>query len=95
MTVEYIRYSVPADQQEAFLRDYAAARAPLLRSPYALEFEICQCDEDPAQFILRILWTSAEDHMEKFRGSEEFREFFGHIRPYLGMIEEMRHYTPR
>ncbi|MBE9639753.1 antibiotic biosynthesis monooxygenase family protein [Salipiger mangrovisoli] len=95
MTVEYIRYSVPSAQQEAFLRDYAAARVPLLRSPYARDFEISQCDEDPSQFILRILWTSAEDHMEKFRGSAEFREFFGHIRPYLGMIEEMRHYTPR
>lgn len=95
MTVEYIRYTVPEAQQDNFLRAYAEARAPLLRSPYALEFEICQCDEDATQFILRIQWTSAEDHMEKFRGSAEFREFFGHIRPFLGMIDEMRHYTRR
>ena len=45
-----------------------------------------------AQFILRIEWTSAEDHMQKFRKSEEFRAFFAHIRPYLKDISEMRHY---
>lgn len=95
MIVEYLRYTVPADRQADFLRDYAAARAPLLRSAYARDLEICQCVEDPSRFILRIEWTSADDHMQKFRGSAEFREFFGHVRPYVGMIDEMRHYEPR
>ena len=95
MTVEYLRYAVPADRQADFIRDYTAAREPLLQSPYAREFEMCQCIEDPSQFILRILWTSAEDHLQKFRASPEFRAFFGHIRPYLGMIVEMRHYESR
>lgn len=95
MTVEYLRYTVPADKQTAFIRDYTSAREPLLQSPYAQEFEMCQCVEDPSQFILRILWTSAEDHLQKFRASAEFRAFFAHIRPYLGMIEEMRHYETR
>ncbi len=95
MIVEYLRYTVPADRQADFVRDYAAAREPLLRSPYARHFEICQCAEDSSRFILRIEWTSAEDHLTKFRGSAEFREFFRHVRPYVGMIEEMRHYEPR
>lgn len=92
MIVEYLRYSVPVDQQETFVRDYAAGCEPLLRSPYALAFELCQCVDDASQFILRIEWTSAEDHLEKFRGSAEFRAFFQHIQPYLGRIQEMRHY---
>jgi len=32
--------------------------------------------------------------MEKFRGSDEFRAFFKHVRAYIGMIDEMRHYAP-
>lgn len=95
MIVEYLRYTVPADQQAVFMADYAAARAPLLQSPYATDFELCQCVDDPSQFIIRIAWTSAEDHMTKFRGSPEFRAFFAYVRPYVGMIDEMRHYEQR
>ncbi|AJY44443.1 antibiotic biosynthesis monooxygenase family protein [Martelella endophytica] len=94
MIVEYLRYSVPDDQQAAFIRDYQAAKEPLLHSPYAISFEIAQCSDEPTQFIIRIEWTSAEDHLKSFRASAEFREFFIHIRPYVGMIAEMRHYQP-
>ena len=92
MIVEYLRYEIPEPQREQFVADYRAAKVPLLQSPYALSFDICQCDEDPGQFILRIEWTSAEDHLGRFRGSPEFRAFFAHIKPYVGNILEMRHY---
>jgi heme-degrading monooxygenase HmoA len=93
--VEYLRYTVPLGREADFIRDYSAASEPLLRSPYALGFEMCQCSDDSTKFILRIEWTSAEDHMKKFRGSAEFREFFRHVQPYFGMIDEMRHYEKR
>ncbi len=93
MTTEYLRYTIDAARQEAFLGDYRAAAAALMRSPYATAFDLCRCDEDASQFILKIEWTSAEDHLQRFRGSAEFRDFFAHIKPYLGDIAEMRHYT--
>jgi heme-degrading monooxygenase HmoA len=95
MTVEYLRYTVPAEHQAAFIRDYTAAKDPLLQSAYATDCDICQCVEDPSQFIVRIGWTSAEDHLQKFRASAEFRAFFALVRPYVGMITEMRHYELR
>ena len=95
MIVEYLRYTIPAETQSAFLADYEAAMVPLLSSPYAGTFELCQCVEDPSQFILRIQWTSAEDHLQRFRGSAPFKSFFAHIRTYIGNIEEMRHYQQR
>ena len=93
MTIEYIRYTIPPGQEAGFIEAYGAAKVPLMSSDYAKTYDICQCDEDPSQFILRIEWTSAEDHMEKFRGSPEFRAFFTHVQPYVGNIVEMRHYT--
>ncbi len=93
MTIEYIRYTIAADKREDFIASYSAAKEPLMASPYAMSFDICQCDDDPGEFILRIEWTSAEDHMRKFRGSREFKQFFAHIRPYVDDISEMRHYT--
>jgi len=90
--LEYIRYEIPECQRTAFIAAYAAAKGPLMASPYSRGFDLCQCAEDPGQFILRIEWTSAEDHMEKFRGSAEFRAFFARIKPFVRNILEMRHY---
>ncbi|MBP1849999.1 putative quinol monooxygenase [Rhizobium halophytocola] len=92
MIVEYLRYEIDAARQAAFVSAYKAAETPLLASPYATSFDLCQCVEDPAHFILRIEWTSAEDHMQRFRASQDFRAFFAHIQPYLKDIREMRHY---
>lgn len=94
MIVEYLRYEIDEDRQQSFIEAYKAAAKPLLSSEYALSFDMCQCVEDPSHFILRINWTSADDHIRKFRGSKEFKAFFVHIRPYLNDIIEMRHYQP-
>ena len=92
MIVEYLRYTIPAERQADFVAAYEAAMEPLIRSEHAQAFELCQCVDEPASFILRIEWTSAEAHMQGFRGSAEFREFFSHIRGFLPEISEMRHY---
>lgn len=93
MKVEYLRYEIDARRQKKFIEDYLAASKPLLSSPFALSFDICQCDEDPSQFILRIEWTSGDDHLKGFRGSPEFKEFFVYVKPYYDDLIEMRHYT--
>ncbi|WP_328537028.1 globin domain-containing protein [Streptomyces sp. NBC_00344] len=99
MTVEYIRYRIPQESTADFEAAYARAAAPLSRSRYCTDYELARCDEAPdggapVDYILRITWTSARDHIEGFRQSEEFRAFFTSIRPYVEQLEEMRHYTP-
>jgi hypothetical protein len=46
----------------------------------------------PDRFILRIIWTSIDDHLNGFRPSEQFKKFFPPIRPFVDDIEEMQHY---
>ncbi|MDG4857798.1 antibiotic biosynthesis monooxygenase [Streptomyces sp. T-3] len=93
MTVEYIRYRIPERLlPETFIDAYARAAVPLAKSPYCVDYELTRCAEDGHVFILRITWTSASDHLEKFRGSPEFQAFFEEIQPYVDRIEEMRHY---
>ncbi|HXL60313.1 MAG TPA: hypothetical protein VN959_06505, partial [Mycobacterium sp.] len=62
--------------------------------PYCLGHELSHCEEEPERFVLRIHWTSTDDHLGKFRPSEQFRRFFPPIRPYVDDIEEMQHYQP-
>ena len=95
MIVEYLRYTIDADRQAAFIGDYGRASVPLQSSAYCKGYELCQCVEDPSQFVIRIQWTSAADHLQRFRGSAEFKQFFAHIRAYLNDIDEMRHYEVR
>jgi hemoglobin len=63
-------------------------------APQCLGYELSRCTEDPGSYILRITWTSEADHLEGFRASPLFREFFAEIRDFVSDIDEMRHYEP-
>ncbi|WP_155056162.1 group II truncated hemoglobin [Streptomyces blattellae] len=93
-SVEYIRYRIPEQQSAEFLAAYTRAAAQLAAAPQCVDYELARCEEDFEHFILRITWTSTEDHLEGFRKSELFAGFLAEIRPYTGTIEEMRHYKP-
>lgn len=92
MIVEYIRYTIPPERREAFEAAYGAAQASLAASPHCLAWEMARCREDPGQYTLRIEWDSSEGHLQGFRRSAEFGAFFAAVRPFVGDIQEMRHY---
>lgn len=92
MIVEYIRYDIPAQDAEAFEADYSQAEHSLDASPHCLDYELSRCLDEPACYILRIEWDSVEGHMQGFRQSAEFRQFFATIKPWVSRILEMRHY---
>ena len=92
MVIEYIRYTIDAARQDDFAAACTAAFGPLLSSPYCQGADLARCVDASDSFILRIEWTSAEDHMQRFRASEAFRAFLPHVRPFIGDIQEMRHY---
>jgi quinol monooxygenase YgiN len=94
LTIEYIRYRIDENRRADFIDAYRAAGEALTDSPYCLGYELAQCEEEPERFVLRIQWTSTDDHLGKFRPSEQFRRFFPPIKPYVDDIEEMQHYHP-
>lgn len=93
MIPEIIRYRVPAVQADAFIDAYSAAGEALKASPHCLGFELLRSAKDPDLFLLIIRWDSAEGHLQGFRSSEQFRKFFGLIKPYVSNILEMEHYA--
>jgi len=93
MIVEYLRYTIEKANQTSFIDDYKKGAVPLKKSKYCQSLEFCQCVEDSSKFIIRIQWSSADDHLKGFRGSQEFKEFFTHIKKYIDDIDEMRHYS--
>jgi quinol monooxygenase YgiN len=92
MVVEYIRYEVPAAQQETFLGAYRAAAAELSAAPECLHYEIAQGVEEPNNFVVRIEWQSQEAHEHGFRQGPHFPPFFTKVKPFFSNIREMKHY---
>jgi quinol monooxygenase YgiN len=92
MVIEYIRYKVEPSQRESLLAAYSQAAAQLDASPYCLSYELSECEEEAGQFMLRIEWTSAGEHLQGFRKSELFPPFFAAIKGFFTNIQEMRHY---
>ena len=94
MVVEYIRYRISAERQGDFEAAYARAQAPLGASEHCLRWELSHGVEEPENCVLRIEWDSVEGHEVGFRQSPEFRDFLAEVRPFVGDIQEMRHYAP-
>jgi quinol monooxygenase YgiN len=92
MIVEYVRYRIEPARAVAFLAAYETAAESLRASPHCLGYELSQCTEARDAHVLRILWDSAEGHLQGFRKSAPFEAFFAAIRPYVSDIDEMRHY---
>lgn len=91
-SVEIIRYKIPTDQQASFEEAYANAGKILQKSPSCLAYEIIHGVDEPQHYIVRIHWTSKEDHMKGFRNSPEFPPFFNLVKSFYNNIEEMKHY---
>ncbi len=92
MIVEYIRYTIAGSKSHVFEDAYSRAVASLDASVHCLGYELTRCVEESTSYTLRIEWDSLAGHEQGFRGSEEFRQFLPHIRPFIGNIQEMRHY---
>jgi hemoglobin len=92
MVVEYIRYRIPQERRDSFEPAYEQAADALRAAPQCVDYELSRCVDDPACYLLRITWTSADEHLRGFRGGPLFGQFFAAIKPYVEDIEEMRHY---
>ncbi|MEU9291026.1 antibiotic biosynthesis monooxygenase [Streptomyces sp. NPDC048275] len=93
-TVEYIRYRIPEQHSAEFLAAFTRAARQLAAAPQCVDYELTRCEQDFEHFILRVTWTSTEDHVVGFRQSELFTDFHAEVRAYIPYIEEMRHYKP-
>lgn len=93
MVVEYIRYEVKDEaRRKELVTAYVEAAKSLDASPECLAYELSVCEEDATSAVLRIEWASTQAHLEGFRKSAVFRDFFAAIAPFVNEIAEMRHY---
>ena len=73
MIVEYTRYRIPQDRRELFVDAYEQAANYLSASPHCLAYELSHCVEDQDRYVLRIEWTSTEEHLAGFRRGRDLK----------------------
>jgi quinol monooxygenase YgiN len=93
-SIEIIRYTIPADKHQDFEKAYAKAATYLKASPFCLAYEVIHGEDEPDQYVVRIHWTSTDEHLNGFRKSSEFQSFFHLVKPFFANIQEMKHYHP-
>jgi heme-degrading monooxygenase HmoA len=91
VVVEYIRYRVPKGRNDEFEAAWTRAQDVLDDAPERA-YEVTRGIEEPGNYIVRIEWSSLEDHEQGFRRSAGFGPFFAAVKPFFDQIEEMRHY---
>ena len=80
--VEYTRYKIVSNQQHDFEQAYRKAQEYLTNSPDCDAYELTHCHEDRERYVLRIEWTSIEDHEQRFRHDPDFKDFLALVRPF-------------
>lgn len=93
MVVEYIRYRVPTDRDYEFEAAWSEAQRVLRDAPQCLSYEVARGVEEPENYVVRIEWSSVQQHEQGFRLSPAFGPFFEAVKPFFEEIEEMRHYA--
>ncbi|HZG22952.1 MAG TPA: antibiotic biosynthesis monooxygenase [Chitinophagaceae bacterium] len=93
-SVEIIRYNIPGASHASFEQAYTMGGKLLEASPYCTGYHINKGDDEPDNYIVTIYWTSKDDHLTKFRTSEQFTGFFKFVKPFFNNIQEMKHYHP-
>jgi quinol monooxygenase YgiN len=92
MVVEYTRYRIGKERQEAFEEAYKGAQTYQKASPNCVNYELSHYTEETERYVLRIEWVSAERHLKGFRQETSFKKFFEFVQPFMSSIEEMQHY---
>lgn len=72
MTVEYIRYRIPAERAAGFEAAYADAAKELAAAPECVAYELTRGVDEPEQYVFRTTWASPktqdEDHLKGYEG---------------------------
>lgn len=64
VTIEYVRYRVPAERSAEFVDAYRRAAVHLAAAPECRDVELARCEEDAESYVLRVTGSSTRDHLE-------------------------------
>jgi heme-degrading monooxygenase HmoA len=95
MVTEQASLEIQAGKEEKFVSEFPGAADLLLGSEGCQSVQLLRGVESSSRFILLVQWDSLEAHVQKFFGSERYREFMDVVTPFLAQSPVVEHYETK
>lgn len=86
-----ILHVIPGRGQD-FEQDFQKASLIIASMKGYLSHELQKCIAHPSQYLLLVKWETLADHIEGFRGSEEYQEWKALLHHYYDPFPIVEHY---
>ena len=92
MVIEQAIFNIIDGQQQAFEKKFYEL-SDVFRNAHGCEkFKLIRGIENKQNYVLQIYWTDLEMHTDVFMKTEEFKDWFNAIKPFLARKIEMQHF---
>lgn len=92
MILEHAVLRVIDGQSEQFEKDFRRAESIISAAPGYLGHSLVRGIENPSQYLLLVKWTSLEDHIDGFRGSEPYQQWKALLHHYYDPFPKVEHF---
>lgn len=92
MIIEQAVFHIVEGQESAFEKKFYELSDIFRHADACEKFKLIRGIENKQQYILQIHWTSLEAHTDIFMKTEEFKQWFLAMKPFLAAKIEMQHY---
>jgi len=92
MVIEQALFHIIDSQQTAFEKKFYELSDIFRHAQGCEKFKLIRGIEDKQAYILQIHWTDLETHTEIFMKTEEFKQWFLAMKPFLAKKIEMQHF---
>jgi heme-degrading monooxygenase HmoA len=94
MVLECALMKIEPGKEAEFEVALGRAREVLSSSEGFRSLNVSRGIEEPSTYMLLIEWNTLEDHIERFWGSELFKQWRALIGPYFAEPPDVKHYNP-
>jgi heme-degrading monooxygenase HmoA len=93
MILETALLNIRPGQEAAFAAAMAEAKPLILASRGFNSIELRPCIEQAGRYLLLVSWDSLEDHIEGFRGSENYRQWKALLHHFYDPFPVVEHFA--
>ena len=92
MVTEITVFIALAGKEEELGQGIIQGLEAIRQHPECISANAMKCVENPGRYILTVVWTSLEAHMNGFRNSPNFAEWRRHVNGLFEGQPELYHY---
>ena len=92
MILEVVRWDIKPDMENEFEMAFLQAQKYLSGAKGYKSHQLRRCLEKTNRYVLLLNWETLEDHIESFRGSNEYQKYRSLIHQYYEPGAILEHY---